>query len=296
MEAPLEAVEHIARTADISSSEGILVPYNPAADIAAVSREAAKLARQTSLAVRSKQQSHRLSTKPNAADLGILPVRRPLRSIDQSDLMPRRQTGARQLCKVLQPWPGQSYTYKWTSPRSSLRTCFMTLRDFDVCPRHVGGMEFNLPIPLDEIEIFSILELANRADQGDFDAANRQQRQNIDEVEWCTSVLRHLHKRFDNEVHRRRHSAVDESDVEVRNVKKWSVEAAEYLGLLIEDEGDHFTVPSSLYAVEKDNINTLRAIYKGESIPIQSLVTILTKSRRQEQSSLRECDHRSRQL
>ena len=140
----------------------------------------------------------------------------------------------------------------------------MTLRDFDICPRHIGGMEFNLPIPLDEVEIFSILELANRADQGDFADANPQQSQNIDDVEWCTEVLRHLYGRFEKEVRRRRDRATDESGLQVLGDKEWSIEAAEYLGLLVEAGDDHVTVPRSLYGIEKHNFKILRSIYKGE--------------------------------
>ena len=67
---------------------------------------------------------------------------------------------------------------------------------------------FNLSLPLDSIEIYGIVKLADGEHAGLFRRDYPSRRSNLAEAEWCADVLRFLGERFDSEVQMRQRDAV----------------------------------------------------------------------------------------
>lgn len=156
----------------------------------------------------------------------------------------------------------------------------MTLRDFQVNPRHIGQENFNLPLLLDEIEIFSIVKLADSFEAGLFDNradddSDATRRKTLSEVDWCIDVLQHLGERFEKEMHRRNHNSAERTGTEKLNFTTWSAEdvaAVAYLGIVIEEDNNTFNLPVGLFEAEEQNIQLLSRIFAGQYLPLSASV------------------------
>lgn len=234
---------------------------DPDTDMVDLSTQTVALARKSSLQAARSSPLRRSAPELPIPDEGIKPLPRTTRG------QLRRRSSATwdfdQRSPALAPWSDPSFDYTWTSTQSSITTCFMALRDFGINPRHIGQLNFNLPLPLDEIEIYSIVKLADDAEAGLFDPNTRDREENISKVEWCIDVLRSLGDRFEKEMQRRNESSAKRGGVHVLGPEDDDFRAIEYLGLVMRIDEHVCEVPSKLLEAEEENIRLLGEIYAG---------------------------------